>query len=815
MTPRDDSSDAKPRRLAAIQAAVPDWEGDYPCSTEFTDAYFSGADGLAEAHHVFLDGNQLTTRWLSLAPDAIFTIIETGFGTGLNFLAAAKLWFDKAPARATLHFIATERHPLSPQDMHRALAAWPTLSGLAAQLIDQYPALVPGFHRLDLVDADNNKRIALTLIFGNTEHALEELSACHNPAFKHQQRFTIDAWFLHGFAPAKNPAMWTDTLFQGIASLSQQHTTFSTYTSAGVVYQGLQAAGFTATRMADYNGKGDMLFGQLKPLDSKTTQDLQTIDAIDNLDSINTIDTTGVGIPHTAAHRARAATTRRQTRTRNARFAPPWHMPSLTALPRTVSTVTPTTTRANTPAKSAAATEGQTAGRETSTVRNGSTIRTKPADRRAAIIGGGIAGCCTALALARRGWQVTIYEQAGRVATGASGNPQGVIYPRLSPEASFLSRFNLASLLYAARFYSPFWDGPGPDKTNWRAADKDPVDLVRDAAGARCGVIVLPEKPSDTDVFATTANNFRGALQRFKNQQNAHHTGPFVSLLKRAEISEICGLPLDATSALYFPSLGWIAPQYVCEQLVNHPNISVKEKKVNALAWDLSSQQWSLDTADQLPDTSAVVVIAASNGSQHFTQTHHLPLKAIRGQISSVPVTPASQHLRTVICGAGYLAPASSGSHTLGATYNLDTTMPDIREVDHRRNLDQLLLTDPALPKFLDDPSPAMLDGRASLRCTTPDYLPLLGPAANFPAFTEDFALLRSNARADIPRCGSYWPGLYIHCGLGSRGFTYAPLGAELLAGMINREAPALPLDLQIALHPARFIIRDLKRKRV
>ncbi len=811
MTPRDDSSAAKPRRLVAIEAAVPGWEGGHAYSTEFTDAYFSGADGLAEAHHVFLDGNQLTARWLTLAPAAIFTIVETGFGTGLNFLAAAKLWFNKAPASATLHFVATERHPLSPQDLRRALAAWPTLSGLAAQLIDQYPALVPGFHRLDLVDADNNKRIALTLIFGNTEHALEELSACDNPAFKHRQRFTIDAWFLHGFAPAKNSARWSDTLFQGIASLSQQQTTFSTDTVTDMVLQGLQAAGFSATRMVGYNGKKDMLFGQFRSVNNKTTDDLL---ALDTIDAIHTTGA-GAGLPHAAAHRSRTETTRSHTSTRNARFAPPWHIPSLTALPGTVSTVTPTTTRFNTPTKNAAAPGERVAPGEMPTIRYRSTLRDKPADRRAAIIGGGIAGCSTALALARRGWQVTIYEQAGRVASGASGNPQGVIYPRLSPEASFLSRFNLAALLYAARFYSPFWDDPNPSRTSARAPDKNPVDLAQGSAGARCGIIVLPEKPSDAEVFATIANNFRGGLQRFTNRRNAHCTGPFVSLLNRAEIGEVCGLQLAATSALYFPSLGWIAPQRVCEQLVNHTNISIKEKRVNGLTWDSSCQQWSLNTGDQLPDTSAVVVIAASNGSQSFTQTRHLPLKAIRGQISSVPVTPPSQHLRTVICGAGYLAPASGGSHTLGATYNLDTTTPDIRDVDHRRNLDQLLLTDPALPNFLDNPSPAILDGRASLRCTTPDYLPLIGPAANFTAFTEDFALLRTNARADIPRCGSYWPGLYVHCGLGSRGFTYAPLGAELLAGVINREVPALPLDLQIALHPARFIIRDLKRNRI
>ena len=391
---------------------------------------------------------------------------------------------------------------------------------------------------------------------------------------------------------------------------------------------------------------------------------------------------------------------------------------------------------------------------------------------------------------ASRGWRVTIYEKADTLAAEASGNPQGVIYPRLSVEASPLSQFNLSALLFATHFYGHFWD---------KSKSTDNASIT----GQRCGVLVLPEKDSDHPIFAKIADNFQ-------------HCRKFVSLLNNANIQALSGIPLDAKSALYFPSLGWIEPRKVCEQLTRHDNIRVEQADINELLWDSPGQRWLLKTAnDAVVHTAETVVLANSHQVKKFDVSRHLPLKAIRGQISIASATQKSRRLKAVICGAGYLAPANNDVHTLGATYNLDTATEDIRDCDHQLNLDTLQDTDPALPALLGWAKPSSLNGRVNLRCTTPDYLPIIGPAPKFEDFLNDFASLRENARADIPHCGSYWPGLYLHCGLGSRGFTYAPLGAELLAGLINKDVPALSRDSQIALHPARFIIRDMKRKRI
>jgi len=107
------------------------------------------------------------------------------------------------------------------------------------------------------------------------------------------------------------------------------------------------------------------------------------------------------------------------------------------------------------------------------------------------------------------------------------------------------------------------------------------------------------------------------------------------------------------------------------------------------------------------------------------------------------------------------------------------------------------------------------LSGRAAYRCTTPDYLPIAGPAPKYAPFLEDYQLLRKNAKSSIPRAGSYWPGLFLNVGHGSRGLTYAALTAELVAAQIDGNTPPLPNHLIQALSPARFIIRDLIRKKI
>ena len=213
-----------------------------PYSTIFQDVYYSTDNGLLETDYVFLQGNQLITRWQQLS-SASFTIIETGFGTGLNFLCAAKLWLKVAPKNAKLHFISVEKYPLSLQEMADVLQIWPTLNHLSKPFMLEYTKLT--HKNIQLLDG----RVQLTLLIGDATECLSNIN------------IFADAWFLDGFSPAKNPDMWQPTLFAQMARLSKPSTTIATFTSAGAVKRGLQTAGFSVNKQAGFGKKREMLTG--------------------------------------------------------------------------------------------------------------------------------------------------------------------------------------------------------------------------------------------------------------------------------------------------------------------------------------------------------------------------------------------------------------------------------------------------------------------------------------------------------------------------------------------------------------------------
>lgn len=223
--------------------AVLEWRDGQPYSTAFNDVYFSSDDGLLETEYVFIQGNALISRWQSLA-DGSFIILETGFGTGLNFLCACKTWLNHAPANAVLHFTSVEKYPLNPADMYKALQHWPALQPITDALLTQYETLLnTGTATLF------NDRIRLQVLFGDATECLSKINT------------KADAWFLDGFAPSKNPQMWQPALFGQMARLSHSETTFATFTSAGIVRRGLAAAGFKVSKQPGFGKKREMIRG--------------------------------------------------------------------------------------------------------------------------------------------------------------------------------------------------------------------------------------------------------------------------------------------------------------------------------------------------------------------------------------------------------------------------------------------------------------------------------------------------------------------------------------------------------------------------
>ena len=221
------------------------WSADgQPRSRLYGDLYFSAQDGLAESRAVFLEGCGLPDAW---AGRRQFVVGELGFGTGLNILALLDLWRRTGPPSGQLHIFSVEAHPVTAQDAARALAHWPELSQVAGPLLARWPGRARGLHRVDLPEFSALLDVAVMQV----EPALAGWSG------------RADAWFLDGFAPAVNPAMWRDDVLALVAQRSAPGARAATFTVAGHVRRGLAAAGFAVEKRPGFGRKRERLEARL------------------------------------------------------------------------------------------------------------------------------------------------------------------------------------------------------------------------------------------------------------------------------------------------------------------------------------------------------------------------------------------------------------------------------------------------------------------------------------------------------------------------------------------------------------------------
>jgi len=229
--------DGMPPPLPLTQCDQPqlDWSRPgTPAASDFGDIYFSTDGGLAETETVFLGGCGLPTGWQNRDR---FVIGELGFGSGLNFLAAWRLWDKTKTPSSRLHFVSIEKFPFDAEQLENALSAWPELKPYSSKLVAAWPGRVKGFHRLHFDD------VTLTLIHDDISAALDALDA------------SIDAWFLDGFSPSKNPDMWAPHIMQRLGSLSAPGARLGTFTVAGAVRSALQEAGFKTEKKEGFGRK--------------------------------------------------------------------------------------------------------------------------------------------------------------------------------------------------------------------------------------------------------------------------------------------------------------------------------------------------------------------------------------------------------------------------------------------------------------------------------------------------------------------------------------------------------------------------------
>lgn len=658
-----------------IETADLDWRNDLPFSKQFNDVYNSAESGIMQSRYVFIDGNNLINRWLTLPNNksSIFNIGETGFGTGLNFLLTWKLWEEFAPESANLHYFSCEKHPLQLNDLRNCLNIWSELSVQSEQLIDLYPVLTHGYHHLSFA----NGRVKLTLMLGDALECFEQLLVCGESKLELKLRSNcIDAWYLDGFAPSKNELMWSDSLFSVLAMLSKHDTSFATYTAAGSVKSALKKVGFSIEKKKGFGPKRHMLFGTFQ-------------------------DTVPLALRH------------RQT---------PWH----TGYP------------------------------------------IKPKKKSAHIVGGGLAGCFMAYYLARRGWNVTVFEEMHQVGTKASANQQAVLFPKLSAYKSPLTQLMLTAFLYASQFY--------------KSLIEEYPDL-----GQLCGSLLLAYNHKELNA----QNSLLDWLQNYPE---------LGTLVDERVASELAGIDLY-DKGLFIPLSGWINSPWLCKILLNNDLISVvHDTKVQSLLF--SGSGWIINNME-----ADVLILCNGSRINEFRETDYLPIKPIRGQMSAIKTTHHSSNLKIPVCGYGHVLPEVNGIHQFGASYNLGDSSEQITVMDDISNLNKLYKISSS-----DIWSKTIIDHWVGIRASTPDYLPLVGPVVRSREFIDLFSGLQKNSKRWIGTPAPYLSGLYVCAGFGSRGLTTIPLCTEWLASQINNELSCLPRNLIQSLSPTRFLRKDITR---
>lgn len=654
---------ATPPSLAPDAPAL-DWSrAAAPRSITYDDVYYSAVDGLAEARAVFLDGCGLPDGWRRQRQ---FVLGELGFGAGLNLLATWDLWRRTKAPGALLHYVSVEGAPLTGDALRRAHAPFIArdagLARLSAALAARLPPRIKGVHRRRFDDDG----LVVTLAYLPVAEALAHLE------------LTADAWFLDGFAPARNPAMWSPPTVSAIAARSRPGARAATYTVAGAVRRGLEAVGFRVTKRPGFGSKRERL------------------EAVFEGDAAH-------------AHDGRALTT-----PADARAAPP---------------------------------------------------------DSAIVIGAGLAGACAAQALARRGVAVTVLEAGPGPAHAASGNPIGLVTPRLDRDDRPAARFHRSAYAFAL----------------------DCLD--GDDAFTPCGVAQI----------ATDA----GERAKLEGLLSAKALPATMADPLTPDTAAAAGAP--GAAGLFLPHAGTATPRAIVQRALAHADVRADAA---AASVEPADGGWIARAHDRrILAAAETCVLACGTGLARFEQSAFMPLPASRGQLSWATLKGAAPvHALTF---GGYAAPFATADGlglVFGATYDPWPHDALVR-ADHDSDARNHALLAQHAPDLAGRIEPAAIKGRAALRATTPDRLPYLGPAPVEADFRAQFADLAVGGAAGTAPARLH-DGLSVFGGLGSRGLSWAPLLAEALASAVCGEPGALERGAAEALHPARALVRALKRGR-
>ena len=402
-------------------------------------------------------------------------------------------------------------------------------------------------------------------------------------------------------------------------------------------------------------------------------------------------------------------------------------------------------------------------------------------NKHAVVIGAGIAGCQMAWHLSQKGWQVTLIERHEQVATEASGNPAGVISPKMTAIASAGEDFYVSCFDYTLELLEELKQQE--KQLDWHA----------------CGMMQLTHDQREESRWLALKN------RQFPEQ--------FLQLLDEESTNKTAGIPLNY-KASFFPQAGWINPRSFCAALLENSssrNIFTTE----AISLEKQSNDWHvLDHQGHSITNAEVVIIANGKDLNRFAESRELPTMPVAGQTTVTTATEYSRQLKTAIGHEGYLTPVSDNTDqlTFGASFERNVDEASLKPEADRQNLEQLRKYLPQLADSLEK----LTSAHAAVRMTTPDRFPYVGGLPDAEFYTNNYDDLHQGKKWKTYPDAQYQQGLFVFGGFGSRGLTTSGLCAKLMTDTIdnnldiqNRE-DSNRLILQYC-HPARFLIKQLK----
>ncbi len=378
--------------------------------------------------------------------------------------------------------------------------------------------------------------------------------------------------------------------------------------------------------------------------------------------------------------------------------------------------------------------------------------------------------------LCQEGWQVTLVERHDKLATEASGNPIGVILPKMTSQESIGEDFYTQCFEYTLSILKTLQQQG--KYIDWN----------------QCGALQL-------------SHNLR-EVKRWKALSQRQLSPNFVQLLDEDETSQQAGITLPYKSC-YFPQAGWIKPDSFCRALSDHPNCKIIYH-TDALKLSKQNCKWHvLDSNNQDIAKAEALIICNGKDLFDFEQSNFLPYQPVAGQTTFATASKQSEKLQTVIGHEGYLTPSSDDQHIFGATFDRNQNNPVLEEDADNRNREQL---QKYLPDFIAELT-SFKSAHTAVRITTPDRFPYVGAIPDKDCYQTHYHDLHQGKHYKKYPPATYQEGLFILGGLGSRGLTTSGLCAKKLCDLLENKSSSQNQLLHYC-HPARFLIKALKQNK-